>query len=137
MSHQNVLNLINELRYLSEATNDINQLIPDYYLKFIMSGNPKQYHGKVFDFKVNGRKQQSDTAAFFTLLGSKDIQIEYMFNIVRDRIPEGMLPIANDSFGNLVLLHFNKGRVYFWDHESEKTHLISSSFTEFLNSLHD
>lgn len=137
MSHQNVLNLINELRYLSEATNDINQLIPDYYLKFIMSGNPKQYHGKVFDFKVNGKKQQSDTAAFFTLLGSKDIQIEYMFNIVRDRIPEGMLPIANDSFGNLVLLHFAKGRVYFWDHESEKTHLISSSFTEFLNSLHD
>lgn len=129
--HQTVLNLINE------ATNDINQLIPDYYLKFLMSGNSKQYHGKIFDFKVNGKNQQSDIAAFFVLLGSKNINIEYMFNIVRERIPEGMLPIANDSYGNLILLNFASGKVYFWDHEIEKTYLISSSFTEFLNSLHD
>jgi hypothetical protein len=135
--HYKVLNLINELKYLSEATNDINQLIPDYYLKFLLSGNPKQYNGKVFDFKVNGKKQQSDIAAFFTLLGPKVLDIEYHFNIVKDRLPEAMLPIAHDSTGNLVLLNFKSGRVYFWDHEIEKAYLISSSFTEFLNNLHD
>lgn len=137
MINENVLNLINKLKYLSEATNDINQLIPDYYLKFLLSGKGKSYRGKVFDFKVNGKKEQSDIAAFFVILPDKMLNIETNFNIVKDRLPEGMLPIAHDSFGNLILLNFTSNKIYFWNHEIEKSYLISNSFTEFLNSLHD
>jgi hypothetical protein len=38
------------------------------------------------------------------------------------RLPEGTIPIAYDPFGNLILLGIrgeSKGKVLFWDHESE------------------
>jgi cell wall assembly regulator SMI1 len=63
------------------------------------------------------------------------------------RIPEKLLPIADDPFGNLICISLagkDCGAVYFWDHENEpddgnqefrNIHLIADSFDEFLSGL--
>ena len=66
----------------------------------------------------------------------------------RDRLPPGLLPIAGDSFGNLLCLRVSGpdyGAVYFWDHELEadenepathqNTIRLADSFSSFLAQL--
>ena len=64
-------------------------------------------------------------------------------------LPQGFIPIAEDSFGNsfvmdVSLCNHNKNNVYFWEHEMEEEDateslknmvLLGTTFTEFLNKL--
>ena len=62
------------------------------------------------------------------------------------RLPDDLVPIARDGFGNLICMAFdgpNKGKIYFRDHEEEgphpsydNCHLIADSFQEFIDRLH-
>jgi hypothetical protein len=59
---------------------------------------------------------------------------------LRGRIPPSMLPIADDSFGNLILISLINGAVYFWNHEisdgtDDPGDQISSSFMDFVEHL--
>jgi cell wall assembly regulator SMI1 len=66
----------------------------------------------------------------------------------RDRVPEWLLPVANDSFGNLFALALRQedhGSVWFWDHEKEadedepptedNIRRVAPDWPTFLNSL--
>ena len=63
----------------------------------------------------------------------------------RGRVPEWLLPVANDSFGNLFTVSLrprDEGSVWFWDHEGEdepstedNTRLVAPDWPTFLNSL--
>jgi SMI1-KNR4 cell-wall/A nuclease of the HNH/ENDO VII superfamily with conserved WHH len=66
----------------------------------------------------------------------------------RKRIPQDLFPIANDPFGNLILMGMpgpREGKVYFWDHnwEAERGHppvednifFVANSLDELLKSL--
>ena len=119
---------------------------------------PKAY--RTFLLDVNGGKCSSNS--FFISEKEGEDSIRYFFGINEDesydllscikrykkRVPLNMLPIANDSFGNLILLSISDpdyGKVYFWDHDWEvedgqipdysNLTLIADSFEEFLNSL--
>ncbi len=55
-----------------------------------------------------------------------------------DNIPVRAYPIAEDSFGNYVLLDEGTGgKIYFWDHEFEDENIthLADSFDEFLSIL--
>lgn len=65
-----------------------------------------------------------------------------------NRIPQGLLPIACDSLGNLLLLDIGAKRfgfVYFWDHEEEgdgeddptwnNISIVAPSFDRLISSL--
>jgi hypothetical protein len=55
-----------------------------------------------------------------------------------DNIPDRAYPIAEDSFGNYVLLDEGTGgKVYFWDHEFEDDNIthLADSFDQFLSML--
>lgn len=50
----------------------------------------------------------------------EEYTLTYNLNFYKDRIPTGYLPIANDVFGNLILMAVsgkNIGKIYFWEHE--------------------
>jgi hypothetical protein len=63
------------------------------------------------------------------------------FYIHRTILPQAIIPIADDPFGNLVCLGVaaaDGGRVFFWDHEygdSSGLSHVADSFTNFLDSL--
>ena len=48
-----------------------------------------------------------------------------------------LLPFAEDSFGNYICFDFSGSnmRVVFWEHETQRIEIISSTFTEFLTKL--
>lgn len=66
-----------------------------------------------------------------------------------ERLPQGMIPIADDPGGNYFFMQTigeNTGNIYFFDHEVEPNEpptiddnpsmtLVTTSFTEFLNSI--
>lgn len=48
------------------------------------------------------------------------------------------LPVAEDAFGNYVLLRTSEtdfGNMSFWDHETDEVSLVAASFTDFLTVL--
>jgi hypothetical protein len=66
----------------------------------------------------------------------------------RNRVPDGLLPIADSEGGNLVCVSLNPrdfGSIYFWDHELEAEEgeeptydnlsKVASGFSEFWDSL--
>lgn len=68
--------------------------------------------------------------------------------LLRGRIPDGVLPIANDPYGNLICIDTRgglDGPVLFWDHEFEKEdgppddanlYPIAPDFETFLDNLY-
>ena len=111
--------------------------------------------------EFNGGRPEPSGFSYKTLYGKSDSAVRYFLTLdeheerytIREfldryinRIPQKTLPIACDSFGNLVLLDagaLSTGAVWFWDHEKESMDeptwdnmaVIAPSFTEFLSAL--
>ena len=71
----------------------------------------------------------------------------HTFKVARRAMPDNVMPIAHDGFGNQVCISTagdDCGSVYFWDHETagrrasyKNLHLIASNFDDFLGSLYE
>jgi SMI1-KNR4 cell-wall len=116
-------------------------LPPDYrqYLLKYNGGSPVPS-----DFNIPNHGMNSIDEMFGIHNGPKYLSLESNFETYKNRIPHGLLPIANDNFGNILCIGFlgeAKGQIYFWDHEEcddgdwSDIVRISDSFTSFLNSL--
>lgn len=75
-------------------------------------------------------------------VGTSDFQLDEVFRLVRDVIPAGTIPIANDWAGNLYLLvcaGASSGAVVWWNHErdvdDEEVDHVADSFSEFTQLL--
>ena len=124
---------------------------------FIEYGLTKSY--REFLLKYNGGEIEPNTfklsegenslSSFFQI-NSKETDEDLVCNykLYIDRTPLGYIPIADDHFGNLILLCLkgkNREKVYFWDHEFEvddgenpnyeNMTLIANNFQEFLENL--
>lgn len=97
-------------------------------------------------FQMEGRWEMVDR--FLGIhAGAHDNLLDYV-KAYAGRLPEELLPIAHDAFGNLICLAVRgpeHGGVYFWDHEWEagmgappghdNVTCIAESFEAFLSSL--
>lgn len=110
--------------------------LPEEYRTFLLENNGGIPSPDEFE--------QSAVRCFLSVQASAPLDdVEIMTREHRDRIPDRMIVIAKDDFGNLVLLSVSGndlGAVNFWDHEQE--HLgdaavspVASSFKEFLLGL--
>ena len=121
--------------------------LPDDYRRFMSEFNGGRPEPSGFVFATVDGKSDSAVRYFLTLDAREErYTIQEYLDRYRDRIPQKMLPIACDSFGNLVLLDAGAkaaGAVCFWDHEKESMDdtawdnvaVVAPSFTEFLNAL--
>ena len=89
---------------------------PDYrgFLKSYQGGYPEP---DGFEFGEDG----SSVDKFLAVYGNKLETIEGCIDIYRGRYPDGLLPVANDPGGNLILLGVSErfDGIYFWNHETE------------------
>lgn len=77
-------------------------------------------------------------------IGPGEFGLMRMAELYMGRVPSGCIPVAEAPGGNQILLGLEgpaKGKVYFWDHESESSVvadlvLVADSFQEFLTRLH-
>jgi cell wall assembly regulator SMI1 len=131
---------------LDALENRLGTTLPDDYREFL-----KQFNGgrpMPREFVAIDGDEGSSVQFFFTLdEAAPHYYILKERQMFEGRIPDNTLPIACDSFGNLVLLDLGAkafGAVYFWDHENENmdgdaywdnVFTIAKSFNEFLSSL--
>jgi hypothetical protein len=127
--------------------------LPDEYRHFLLTQNGGRPSPAGFDFIGGSGRLEDSSVKFF--LGVHDGEFSNFkhkfetFKIRVKRMPEELVPIANDSFGNYICLAISgkhKGAVFFWDHENEadegeeptyaNVYLIKPSLQEFLDSLH-
>lgn len=121
--------------------------LPRDYRDFLETHNGGRPSPRAFRFVTPQGHEESAVQFFFTTDSTgKPYVIWDAVCVYKDRIPEGLLPVACDSFGNLVLLDLgarNAGSVYFWDHEKESMDdvtwdnisPIAPSFADFVEGL--
>ena len=124
--------------------------LPKDYKKFILAHNGGEPKYRVFDFK--DVSDGSCLAEFYGFVKNYSTNILLHQKQFSDRYPDNMLPIADDCYGNRILLSVkgsDYGKVYFWDHEMEadpdqgevpsydNLTLIADSFEEFVGNLRD
>jgi hypothetical protein len=89
---------------------------------------------------------------FFGIDPSDSDDLDRVCEVYTDRVPPDLLPIASDSFGNVICVGIRgkrRRRIYFWDHEDEfddngqgrqdygNVYLLADSFDEFLGKLRE
>ncbi len=122
--------------------------IPEDYRLFLLSCNGGRPRKHVFTYIYEGRQEMGCVSRFLGIHeGEWDNlhQTTKTYKIFQKRLPDNLLPIANDPGGNLICLSLtgnDLGSIYFWDHDwegeepsYENTFLIATSFTEFIDSL--
>jgi hypothetical protein len=121
---------------VSQFEMEIAARLPDDYRAFLL-----RYNGGYP--QPNGFVGGNEVLNYFFGLWQKRASLNYELLAYRDFIPKGMIPIACDPGGNLVLLEVarpNRGRIWFWDHECANSprkaiSLLAASFTQFVDSF--
>lgn len=139
-------NIVNEeVIILLESFIECNKL-PISYRNFLMSFNGGNINP--CDFNFMNKNYGGNVNTFFKINSKDHDDWVENFNLYKHRIPLNFIAIANDNFGNLILLGIkgkDREKIYFWDHEFEvddgeiasydNLSLISNNFEIFLNSL--
>ncbi|WP_051303290.1 SMI1/KNR4 family protein [Psychromonas aquimarina] len=122
---------------------EIGCKLPTEYGDFLISNNGGS---PLFDcFEISKQDGDDRLSSFFGLhTGPEYLQLDKQLKVFKERIPDKLLPIADDAFGNLVGISLNDdsfGAIFFWDHEKQLNNSFSSliklsaSLTEFISSL--
>ena len=118
-----------------EKNHDI--LLPEEYRTFLINYNG----GNTLQTSFKIKKESSDIRAFYGF-GNADYEYNFQYLIdhdfLSDYIEVDYLPIAEDSFGNYILLGIakqNYNLIAFFDHEKQKIIPFHLSFKEFLATI--
>ena len=116
--------------------------LPEDYREFLLQYNSALPEGNVY------REDKAITAGEYLFGISPDRGHDLVVQnreVYANRLPRGILAIAQASGGNLICLQMSDGSVYFWDHELEagadedpcyeNMVKLAVSFREFLERL--
>jgi len=109
--------------------------IPEEFKKFLAKYNGGSFDECVF---LDGPRCPVVVAMFLPFCDTESNSINSNFNYFHKEISDGVIPFASDPGGNYFLLGFkpdNKNKVYFWDHETQKSHELAENFESFVNAL--
>ena len=132
---------------LHRLETEVGSRLPEDYRAFLKEFNGGEPDPSGFVFYADDGPSDSSVRYFLTL--DPNATHYNVFDFLRryaDRIPKGVMPIACDSFGNLVIIDVGAkafGSVYFWDHEKESMEeptwdsilQVAPSFTAFERAL--
>jgi cell wall assembly regulator SMI1 len=115
----------------------VGHRLPDGYRRFLLQHNGGQPLNDEFEVPAWG---VTGVQYFFGLQVDDGYDLRWNQEVVADRLPVGVIPIATDSGGNAVCLGISGeqfDRVLFWDHEDEAVCLVplAATFEDFVNHL--
>jgi len=141
------MNFEMELKHKCTTLDELNQCqvrlkyqFPVSYQNFLLSQNGGFPFNCLFEYD----KTKGSCIYFFGInLETEDHDLEWNFEVYRQRIPTEFIPIGSDPGGNLICIGGeNRESIYFWFHEAEtdpptmnNMYLISNTLKEFLDSL--
>ncbi len=120
--------------------------LPSEYREFLLATNGGKPEPCAFQLALRSGPYTDSIVHWFLGLGdTMAASLESFAALMAGRMPAELLPIAPDPGGNLVCLGVKgdvRGKVYFWDHERERTpadwsnvDLVADSFDAFLRGL--
>jgi SMI1-KNR4 cell-wall len=101
---------------------ELGHHIPASYKAFLAEQDGGKPVRSVFTFRQHEREQSDRVRLFYGIAESPNGDLVGEVEAMAGRLPDGVLPIAGDPFGNLVVLDGRDGKegpVLFWDHEFE------------------
>jgi hypothetical protein len=132
---------------LNEFERQLQVSLPEDYKTFVLNNNGGRPDKSCFT--TGNDVSSSDLDWLFSFeVGESHISIFRNIFLFKDRIPNDLLPIGRDPFGNLICIGLEDklGKIYFWDHEEEadddekstytNVYKISDSFVDFINMLY-
>lgn len=114
-----------ELEAAERRLAELGHPIPPSYRAFLTEHDGGVPVKDRFSFEHEDRTMNEVVAEFLGLAppsAPSAMNLIRTVSILGERVPLGVLPIADDPFGNLICLDGRDGRdgpVYFWDHEYE------------------
>ena len=137
------------LESISLLEEKISAKLPLEYKSYLLlhnGGHPLKDFYPLINSKLT---EEADVAWFLAFYDGEYENLVDDYNTYKNRIPQGFVPIARGSGGDLVCLcveGLEYGKLYFWNHDWEadegeevtfdNTYLIANSFTDFINSLY-
>jgi cell wall assembly regulator SMI1 len=125
----------------------LGRRLPDDYREFLLHYNGGKPKPSSFQLALRTEPNTDSLVHWFlSLHDGEHSNLERNIKIMTGRLPSDTLPIADDPFGNVVLLGLHgeiRGKVYFWDHEREpddepdwsNIDLVAESFDSFMSGL--
>lgn len=109
--------------------------MPDDYIECVMKNNAGYPSLKIFTTDVENEHVFNNLLTFDE---SKSVNI---FNTYKSVLAASgnkeLLPFAEDPFGNYICFDFSESsvKIVYWEHETQKTETVCTTFTEFLAKL--
>ncbi|HRI65419.1 MAG TPA: SMI1/KNR4 family protein [Polyangium sp.] len=127
-----------------------SRLLPLEYKQFLLKSNGGWPTPNVFE--VPGWHGQGNSVMSFYGIheGEKVDRLDSNCKTYEERVPDDLIPIADDASGNVICIGWTgerEGKIYFWDHEDEidedgcfrtdyrNVYLVANSLQEFLDNL--
>lgn len=124
---------------LSMFEKKLGARLPDSYRQFLLQFNGGKWSKKLFHIS-----NEYGNSLIHHVYGIHDgpghCQLDSAFERFKSIIEDCCLPIADDDGGNEICIGIhdkNRGKIYFWDHETGALILMALTFDEFVDSLSD
>lgn len=122
---------------IEKFENDYQIKFPEKYRAFLLKYNG----GNTLQTSFSIKRQSSDIRAFYGFNKAHDYyNFQHLIDkdFLQDYLDLHYLPIAEDSFGNYILLGLakkNYNQIAFFDHEGQKVKPLKVNFEEFLDKI--
>lgn len=91
---------------------------PIEYVEFLMKYNGGYPENNIIELR-NDDMQAISITDFFGIGVEEINDLMVNFEVYKDRIPKGYIPIGGTEGGNIVCLSAQNGSLFFWDHDME------------------
>ncbi|MEO1219862.1 MAG: SMI1/KNR4 family protein [Pseudomonadota bacterium] len=134
----------------SSVENSLGLRLPEDFRAFLLAHNGGR--PEPGDIDLSDGSDTVPVNIIYGIGGEYHRNIAMVFEVFKDRIPEGFCPIAADGMGSQFLIGVAtpfEGQVFYWDREGEaddslgetptmgNMHLVAPSFPEFLSNLYE
>lgn len=133
---------------LAQLESRVGKSLPQTYKDFLLRNNGGRPRPMYFPMRGVENNPVGQVLDFFGIDDPiESCRIDWNYEIYKNRIGRGMLPIATDGGGNLICLSLDAttfGAIFYWSHRQEISnrpklglHQVSTDLCLFLESFFD